>query len=102
MKEQKSTESKERASTNVSGNSSDGQTELSQGIEKSQAESKGHSKLLRGKNTKEVSDAEIPVTTQLIVSAAEGTEGLLTEGQTHNTSVKQHVATHGVRFVLQH
>lgn len=107
LKEQKSTESKERESTNTSGNSSDGQTELTQSVEKAQTESKGHSKLLgeKGekilKNTKEVSDEEIHVTTRLIVSTAEGIESPQTEGQTHSGSVKHYIARHGVSFVLQ-
>lgn len=75
-------------------------------MEKAQAESKGHSKLLREKreetfkNSEEVSDEEITITTQLIVSTAEGVESPHTEGQTHR-SVKQDIATHGVSFVLQ-
>ncbi|XP_026211663.1 CDK5 regulatory subunit-associated protein 2 isoform X3 [Anabas testudineus] len=100
LKEQKSTESKERESTDISGNSSDGQTELKQSVGKAQAESNGHSKLLREKqkrtlNSKEVSDEEIPVTSQLIVSTAAGMESPQTEDNTHSRSVKQHIARHG-------
>lgn len=107
LKEQKSTEPKERASTDASGNSSDGQAEIKQSVEKVQAESKGPSKLMREKrektlkNSEEVSDEDIPFTTQLIVGTAEGMESPQTEGQTHSGSVKLHAARHGVSFVLQ-
>ncbi|XP_055369474.1 CDK5 regulatory subunit-associated protein 2 isoform X3 [Betta splendens] len=101
LKEQQSMEPKEKASTDASGNSSDEQAERKQSVEKLQADSKGHSKLLRGKqekdlkNSKEGSDEDITVTTQLIVSTAEAMQSSQTEGHTHSRSIKRHVAKHG-------
>ncbi|KAM7368804.1 hypothetical protein PAMP_013111 [Pampus punctatissimus] len=92
LKEQKSTECKEKESTDASGNSSDGQAELRQCVETLQAVAKGHSKVTRlskhkgEKSSNEVSGGEIPVTTELIVSTAE--ESLQTRGQSHSKSTK--------------
>ncbi|KAM7392630.1 hypothetical protein PAMA_007649 [Pampus argenteus] len=92
LKEQKSTECKEKESTDASGNSSDGQAELRQRVETLQAGAKGHSKVSRlskhkgEKSSNEVSGGEIPVTTELIVSPAE--ESLQTRGQSHSKSTK--------------
>ncbi|XP_042251849.1 CDK5 regulatory subunit-associated protein 2-like isoform X3 [Thunnus maccoyii] len=102
LKEQKSTECKEKESTDASGNSSDGQAELRQSVETLQAGAKGHSKVTRlskdkgDKISNEVPDGEIPVAMELIVSTAEEEmERLETEGQSHSKSAKQHVAKHG-------
>ncbi|XP_039636463.1 CDK5 regulatory subunit-associated protein 2 isoform X10 [Perca fluviatilis] len=99
LKEQKSTECKEKESTDASGNSSDGQAEL-RSVD-TQAESKGHSKVLNPskekgeKNSNVVSNGDTPVTTELIVSTTEGMESPYTKGQLHSKSAKQHVARHG-------
>ncbi|XP_028458357.1 CDK5 regulatory subunit-associated protein 2 isoform X4 [Perca flavescens] len=98
LKEQKSTECKERESTDASGNSSDGQAEL-RSVD-TQAQTKGHSKVLnpskeKGEKNSEVSNGDTPVTTELIVSTTEGMESLHTKGQLHSKSAKQHVARHG-------
>ncbi|XP_070780479.1 CDK5 regulatory subunit-associated protein 2 [Enoplosus armatus] len=93
LKEQKSTECKEKESTDASGNSSDGQAELRRSVETLQAESKGHSKVIN--LSKEVSDGETLVTTELIVSTTEWMEGPQTEDQSHSKSAKQHAARHG-------
>ncbi|XP_032395606.1 CDK5 regulatory subunit-associated protein 2 isoform X2 [Etheostoma spectabile] len=100
LKEQKSTEFKEKESTDTSGNSSDGQAELRRSVD-TEAESKGHSKVLNPskeqgeKNSNEVSDVDTPVTTELIVNTTEGMESPHTKGQLHSKSVKQHVTRHG-------
>lgn len=105
MKEQKSTECKEKESTDASGNSSDGQAELRRSVD-TQAESKGHSKVLNPskekgeKNSNEVSDGDTPVITELTGSTIEGMESPHTKGQLHFKSAKQHVVRHGVSFVL--
>ncbi|XP_059214660.1 CDK5 regulatory subunit-associated protein 2 isoform X2 [Centropristis striata] len=101
LKEQKSSECKEKESTDASGNSSDGQAELRRSLEALQAESKAHPKVtspLKEKGEKssdEVSDGKSPVTTELIVSTTGGMESPQTKGQSHSRSVKQHVARHG-------
>ncbi|XP_074472901.1 CDK5 regulatory subunit-associated protein 2 isoform X1 [Sebastes fasciatus] len=97
LKEQKSTECKEKESTDASGNSSDGQAELRKSLETLQAGSKGPPKvinLLKEKGEKN-SNEETPVTTELIASTTEGMEGPQTEGQSHSKSAKQNVARHG-------
>ncbi|XP_063746348.1 CDK5 regulatory subunit-associated protein 2 isoform X3 [Eleginops maclovinus] len=101
LKEQKSTESKEKACTDASGNSSDGQAELRRSLENLHAESEGHPKVINlskeegGKKSNEVSDRETPLTPELIVSSSEGMESSQTEGQTsHSRSAKHHVARH--------
>ncbi|XP_031173709.1 CDK5 regulatory subunit-associated protein 2 isoform X2 [Sander lucioperca] len=102
LKEQKSTECKEKESTDASGNSSDGQAELRRSVD-TQAESKGHSKVLNPskekgeKNSNEVSDGDTPVITELTVSTIEGMESPHTKGQLHFKSAKQHVVRHGLQ-----
>nr|XP_046230565.1 myomegalin-like isoform X2 [Scatophagus argus] len=93
LKEQKSTECKERESTDVSGNSSDGQAELRKSVETLQVEAEGHPKVIN--LTKEGSDGETPVTSELIVSNTEGMESRQTKGQSHSRSTKQHAARRG-------
>ncbi|XP_044030402.1 CDK5 regulatory subunit-associated protein 2 isoform X12 [Siniperca chuatsi] len=93
LKEQQSTECKEKESTDASGNNSDGQAELRKSVETLQAESKGHSKVIN--LLKEVSDGETPVTIELIVSTTEGTERPQTEDESHSKSAKQHAPRHG-------
>ncbi|XP_042365374.1 CDK5 regulatory subunit-associated protein 2 isoform X2 [Plectropomus leopardus] len=98
LKEQKSTECKEKESRDASGSSSDGQAELRKSTETLQPLSKGHFKvnsLLREKNSSEMSDWESLVTTELTVSTTEGMESPQTKGQSHSKSAKQHVARHG-------
>lgn len=98
LKEQKSTECKEKESTDASGNSSDGQADLRKTAETLQAESQDHSKVINlskekgEKNSNKVPDEETPVATELI----EGMEMPQTEGQSHSKSAKQHIARHGV------
>ncbi|XP_023258444.1 CDK5 regulatory subunit-associated protein 2-like isoform X4 [Seriola lalandi dorsalis] len=92
LKEQKSTECKEKESTDASGNSSDGQAELRQSMETLQVKM---SKEKREKNSNEVSDEETPVTTDVIVSTAEGMESPQTKGQSHRKSGREDVAKHG-------
>lgn len=98
LKEQKSTECKEKESTDASGNSSDGQLELRKSVETLQLESRGHSKVVN--MLKEVTVGETPLTTELIVHTTEGMESPQTADESHGKSAKQHVARHGVSFVL--
>lgn len=106
LKEQKSTECKEKESTDASGNSSDGQAELKRSLETLQAESHGQPTVInlskeKGEKTSvEVTDGETPVTTEMIVSTTEGMESPQTKGQSHSKSTKQHVTRQGVSFVL--
>ena len=97
LKEQKSTECKEKASTDTSGNSSDGQADLRKSVETLQTESEGHIKVIN--LPKEVSDKETRVTTGLTVSATEGMESPPTKGQSHSKSAKQHLSKHGVSIM---
>ncbi|XP_040914150.1 CDK5 regulatory subunit-associated protein 2 isoform X2 [Toxotes jaculatrix] len=92
LKEQKSLEFKEKESTDASGNSSDGQAELRQSMETQQVKM---SKEKGEKNSDEVFDGETPVTTEVIVSTAEGMESPRTKGQSHRKSGKQDVTRHG-------
>ncbi|XP_028274258.1 CDK5 regulatory subunit-associated protein 2 isoform X2 [Parambassis ranga] len=94
LKEQKSTECKEKESTDASGNSSEGLAESRRSDEALHARVKGDSKSFKllkergAKKSDEVSEDEISVTT---VSAADKKENLPTKGQAHNRSAKQHV-----------
>ncbi|XP_035523390.1 CDK5 regulatory subunit-associated protein 2 [Morone saxatilis] len=93
LKEQKSTECKEKESTDASGNSSDGQAELRKSVETLQAESNRPSKVIS--LSKEVLDEEAPVTTELIVSTTGDIGSPQTKGQSHSKSTMQHVPRHG-------
>ncbi|KAM6901049.1 CDK5 regulatory subunit-associated protein 2 [Lycodopsis pacificus] len=101
LKEQKSTECKEKESTDASGNSSDGQAELKRSLETLQAESHGQPTVInlskeKGEKTSvEVTDGESPVTAEMIVSTTEGMESPQTKGQSHSKSTKQHVTRQG-------
>lgn len=87
LKEQKSTECKEKESTDASGNSSDGQAELRKSVETLQVESKAHSQV--SNLSEEVLDGETHV-------SAEGTES----PDSQSNSAMQHVSRHGVSFAL--
>ncbi|XP_018517871.1 CDK5 regulatory subunit-associated protein 2 isoform X1 [Lates calcarifer] len=89
LKEQKSTECKEKESTDASGNSSDGQAELRQSTETLQDKEK------EDKTSNEMSDGEKPFTTELFVSTADGMESPQTKGQSHSRSGDHNVAKHG-------
>ncbi|XP_027138012.1 CDK5 regulatory subunit-associated protein 2 isoform X6 [Larimichthys crocea] len=89
LKEQKSTEYKEKESTDASGNSSDGQAELRKSVEALQAETEDHSKVIGP--SKEASDGQNPVTTELIISA----KGERESPQSHGKSATWHVSRHG-------
>ncbi|XP_075944652.1 CDK5 regulatory subunit-associated protein 2 isoform X4 [Anarhichas minor] len=99
LKEQKSTECKEKESTDASGNNSDGQAELKRSLETLQAESHGQpmainlSKENGEKTSVEVTDGETPGTFEMIDT--EGMESPQTKGQSHSKSTKQHVTRHG-------
>ncbi|XP_010783817.1 myomegalin-like [Notothenia coriiceps] len=108
LKEQKSTESKEKASTDASGDSSDGQAELRRSLEKLLAESKGRPKVISlskeegGKKSKEMSHRKTPLTPEPTVSSSEGMESSAAKDQTsHSRSAKQHVVRHGVSFFIK-
>ncbi|KAM9337803.1 CDK5 regulatory subunit-associated protein 2 [Symphorus nematophorus] len=92
LKEQKSTECKEKESTDASGNSSDGQADLRKSMETLQT-SDSHSKVI--KLPKEVSDEETALTIGLIVSTTEGMESPPTKGHAHSKIAVQHVSRHG-------
>ncbi|KAM6975679.1 LOW QUALITY PROTEIN: CDK5 regulatory subunit-associated protein 2 [Tautogolabrus adspersus] len=95
LKEQKSSESKEKESRDASGNSSDGQAELRKSAESLQAKAEGHTKVMNlpteegDKNSYKMSDGEKPVST------TEGMKNPPTKGQTLSKSAKQHVTDHG-------
>ncbi|XP_008298824.1 CDK5 regulatory subunit-associated protein 2 isoform X2 [Stegastes partitus] len=97
LKEQTSTECKEKESTDASGNSSEGQADLRKSMETLQAEAEGDPKVIRllkerrDKKWNEVSHGETPVTT---VSTANEMEGPITKCQSHSKSAKQHVTRH--------
>ncbi|XP_041825262.1 CDK5 regulatory subunit-associated protein 2 isoform X3 [Melanotaenia boesemani] len=94
LKEQKSTECKEKESIDASGNSSDGQAELRKSSETLQAAAEEVSKVIklskeRGENkSEEVSDGETPVST---VSTADEMGRPKTQYQSHHKSTKEHV-----------
>lgn len=96
LKEQKSTECKEKESVDASGNSSDGQTELRKSIESLPKVSQGQSKDI---SLSKASDYKPPVTSERMVSKTEEMENSPTTGTSHRESEKQHVARHGVSFV---
>lgn len=101
LKEQKSTECKERESTDASGSSSDIQAELRESVETlpcdTQAESHGQSEVIKQPG---VSDGKTAVTSEPIVSTTDGMACPQTKGQPHRKSAKQYNARHGVSFVL--
>nr|XP_020476697.1 CDK5 regulatory subunit-associated protein 2 isoform X3 [Monopterus albus] len=102
LKEQTSTECKEKENIDASGNSTEEQAELKQSMETLQSESKGHSKVIRllnesrEKMSNEESEGETPVTSELIVSTTEVIESSQSKGQSHSKRAKHHVARHGV------
>ncbi|XP_056288034.1 CDK5 regulatory subunit-associated protein 2 isoform X2 [Pseudoliparis swirei] len=95
LKEQTSTECKEKESTDASGNSSDGQAELKRSVETLQAELRGQSKVINllrekeEKNSTEASDGGAPVTTEMIVGATEGMKSQ-TKGPSSSKCTRQH------------
>ncbi|KAM3874007.1 CDK5 regulatory subunit-associated protein 2 [Diretmus argenteus] len=101
LKEEKSTESKEKESADTSGDSSDGQAELRKTVERLRVEAKGHRKVISllkeclGRNSGEVSDGETHVTTELIVSMVQEMENQQTKGQLHSRRGKQYITRHG-------
>lgn len=101
LKEQKSSEYKEKESTDASGNSSEGQAELRKSLEALDTEDAKVTKLSKkkgGKKWNEISDRESPITN---VSTADDEESPRTNCQPHSNSEKQHFAKHRVSFVLQ-
>ncbi|KAM9841643.1 CDK5 regulatory subunit-associated protein 2 [Aulostomus maculatus] len=91
LKEQTSTECKEKESTDASGNNSDGQAELRQSMERLQTDAKSEAKVIvlskdKGeKSSNVVSYGETPVTKEL-------SETLQAKGQPQSKITKQHVA----------
>uniref|UniRef100_A0A1A7YZQ5 CDK5 regulatory subunit associated protein 2 n=1 Tax=Iconisemion striatum TaxID=60296 RepID=A0A1A7YZQ5_9TELE len=98
LKEQKSTEFKEKESKDASGNSSDGQAELRKSLEMLHAKSKDGSKVFeesREKKSGEVSERETPVTTD---GTADETESSKPQSQSPSRRAKQHVSRHRPGF----
>ncbi|XP_069025335.1 CDK5 regulatory subunit-associated protein 2 isoform X2 [Embiotoca jacksoni] len=97
LKEQKSTECKEKESTDASGNSSEGQAELRTSLETLNTGAKGASVVIklskeRGeKKPNELSDGETPVTA---VSTVDELESPITKCTSHGKSAKQHFTRH--------
>ncbi|XP_069571754.1 CDK5 regulatory subunit-associated protein 2 [Brachyistius frenatus] len=97
LKEQKSTECKEKESTDASGNSSEGQAELRTSLETLNTGAKGASVVIklskeRGeKKPNELSDEEMPVTA---VSTVDELESPITKCTSHGKSAKQHFTRH--------
>ncbi|XP_039856802.1 CDK5 regulatory subunit-associated protein 2 isoform X1 [Simochromis diagramma] len=94
LKEQKSSEYKEKESTDASGNSSEGQAELRKSLEALDTEDAKVTKLSKkkgGKKWNEISDRESPITN---VSTADDEESPRTNCQPHSNSEKQHFAKH--------
>lgn len=106
LKEESSTESKEKESADTSGDSSDGQAELRKTVERLRTEAKGHRMVIRLLNEQlegksgETSDGETRFNMELIVSVNQDMEDLQTKGQSHVKSPRQHITRHGVGFVL--
>lgn len=101
LKEQKSSEYKEKESTDASGNSSEGQAELRKSLEALDTEDAKVTKLSKkkgGKKWNEISDRESPITN---VSTADDEESPRTNCQPHSNSEKPHFSKHRVSFVLQ-
>ncbi|KAF7217385.1 transcript variant X2 [Nothobranchius furzeri] len=92
LKEQKSTEFKEKESKDASGNSSDGQAEMRKSLEVLHAKSKDGLKVFeesREEKSGEVSERETPVTTD---DTADETEGSKPQSQSPSRRAKQHVS----------
>lgn len=91
LKEQTSTEWKEKESADASGNSSDVQAESKKAAERSRS---------KVADPSTVSDGKAPVTTELTasstVSSTEWEESPETKGQSHRKRPKQHTVRHGV------
>ncbi|KAM3600500.1 uncharacterized protein V6R79_024305 [Siganus canaliculatus] len=90
LKEQKSSECKEKESTDASGNSSDGQAELRKSMETLQDECEGHSKIIS--LSKEMLGEEASVTSRPTASATEGLDSPQSKSQSHSKSALQNVA----------
>lgn len=89
LKEQTSTEWKEKESADASGNSSDVQAESKKVGERPHDKSK----VL---DPSKVSHGKTPGTSGLIVSSTEWMESPEMKGQSHRKRLKQHVVRHGV------
>lgn len=91
LKEQLSTEWKEKESADASGNSSDVQAEAKRTAGCSQS---------KVSEPCTVSDEKVPVTTELIASSTEWEESPETKSQSHKKRQKQHNVRHGVGWTL--
>lgn len=83
LKEQKSTECKEKESADASGDSSDGQAELRRSLETLQSDSQSGSSVSDGSSAP-------------AVSSTDGMENLQIKNLSHRRNAKQHVAKHRV------
>ncbi|XP_043999901.1 CDK5 regulatory subunit-associated protein 2 isoform X2 [Gambusia affinis] len=94
LKEQKSTECKEKESADVSGSSSDGQAELRRTLEMPQSTPKRGSMVFKSpkQTTKKSSKASAGETSTTNVSSAD--ENPKPQSKTHHKSPKQHVTRH--------
>lgn len=92
LKEQTSTEWKEKESADASGNSSDVQAESKRAAGRSQSKVVDPSKVPDGKG---------PVATELTASSTEWEESPETKGQSHRKRQKQHTVRHGVGWTHQ-
>ncbi|KAM9306675.1 CDK5 regulatory subunit-associated protein 2 isoform 3-T3 [Pholidichthys leucotaenia] len=98
LKEQKSTECKEKESMDASGNSSEGQAELRKSLEMLQVEAKEHFEIIRlskekgQKTTNEVLDGKNPAPVISTVDSDE--ESQIPKHHSYSRSTKQHVARH--------
>lgn len=103
IKEQKSTECKEKESTDISGNSSDEQAELRNSLETLKAEANHNFKDIKllkeraEKKSNDVSDGETPLTS---VSTADEMESPKHQCQSQGKRAKQLVTRHRVGFML--
>ncbi|XP_047425112.1 CDK5 regulatory subunit-associated protein 2 isoform X3 [Mugil cephalus] len=94
LKEQKSTECKEKESADASGNSSEGQSELRRSVETLHADANSDSKVLKlsKERRKRQSDEEFDwETLGTTVSIADEMENPVTKSQSHSKSPKQHI-----------
>lgn len=94
LKEQKSTECKEKESADASGDNSDGQAELRRSLETLQPESQRQFAVSDGENTG--TSGKTTVTSAPVVSSTDGLVNLQIKNLSHRRSTKQHATKHKV------
>ncbi|XP_014852641.1 PREDICTED: myomegalin-like isoform X3 [Poecilia mexicana] len=94
LKEQKSTECKEKESADVSGNSSDGQAELRRSLETLQSNPKRSSTIFKSPKQTPKKSSKVLASETAVTNVSSADENPQPQSKTHHKSPKQHVTRH--------